>query len=503
MFWAVLSVLAVWLGSTWLFWIGYAGADDLRYAWYAYSFDRPPMNWWEFRIPQILAIRASFALLGPTEFASALPNLLASLGLLAAAGWMIGWPRDHRWNRQLVMLLAAMIPWDVGYRTTAGATPLAGCVFGMGAAVFLGRISAPCSPRLRYAGAVVMALSFVTHEIMLYPVGILCMVAVLTNFNEYWKPVLVCITSAALLTSTEFVAYGALLDDPLARLHTAAGGAGQSEIAPGGLKYFLWPLQLLFNLKPFAGSLGLVLAGGLLCLRRFSETERILFLSMAITWAWFGWGSMNPTQFKPLFHNTHYWGPVVIGVLGLLPGLTERLFGARPVMGKLVLAGLFALSFFANAVGGRWGQSVETADALLQYAKTYPEQRFATNISTLDTMWALNGFVLPGNVVCLNGRAVEDHLILNKQRQSAAKVRFSDGPIDGILLNLEAPELLAVEEQFLTFAREHPGRVIKVQSPQTKWLFKPLLGVLGERSFTKLTNGGEAVLFDSKVPVPQ
>lgn len=44
------------------------------------------MNWWEFRIPYVLAIRASFAVLGPTEFAAATLELILHSSPARVAG---------------------------------------------------------------------------------------------------------------------------------------------------------------------------------------------------------------------------------------------------------------------------------------------------------------------------------------------------------------------------------------------------------------------------------
>jgi len=89
--------ISVWIATTWLFWVGYTGEDDLFYARYAFLFHRPPIVWWEFRMPAILAIRTSFLLFGPSEFAAALPSLLASLAIFASVAWFVEWPRTIRW----------------------------------------------------------------------------------------------------------------------------------------------------------------------------------------------------------------------------------------------------------------------------------------------------------------------------------------------------------------------------------------------------------------------
>ena len=121
--------LALWLGTTWVFWVGYGGCDDLFYAHYAFRFDRPPISWWEFRIPVILAIRTSFLAFGPSEIAASLPNLLASLAILASVAWFVDWPRRLNWQTQASVILACVIPLEAGDRSIPGGAPISPRVF--------------------------------------------------------------------------------------------------------------------------------------------------------------------------------------------------------------------------------------------------------------------------------------------------------------------------------------------------------------------------------------
>ena len=112
--------LLTWLGATTIAWVGYAGADDQFYARFAYLFHRPPINWWEFRIPAILAMRASMFVFGPSEFAAAFPCLVASATIAGAVAWFVGWPRRMTWESQTTMMLVAVLPIDVAFRSTPG-----------------------------------------------------------------------------------------------------------------------------------------------------------------------------------------------------------------------------------------------------------------------------------------------------------------------------------------------------------------------------------------------
>src|SRR5271157_6642136 len=100
---AIAFVALVWLVMTCIFWKGYVGSDDIFYARYAWLFHRPPINHWEFRLPIILAVRASFITFGPSEVAAALPTLLAALAILASVAWFVKWPVRWNWQTQCSM----------------------------------------------------------------------------------------------------------------------------------------------------------------------------------------------------------------------------------------------------------------------------------------------------------------------------------------------------------------------------------------------------------------
>ena len=71
---------------------------------------------------------------------------------------------------------------------------------------------------------------------------------------------------------------------------------------------------------------------------------------------------------------------------------------------------------------------------LLQDAAERPSERFVTDVATINQMYTLLGFRLPANVVCLNGPAVERHLLLNKEPLGTPRFTFSEGRLDAILV---------------------------------------------------------------------
>ena len=84
----------------------------------------------------------------------------------------------------------------------------------------------------------------------------------------------------------------------------------------------------------------------------------------------------------------------------------ERL--AQGVVAVAILVHLACL-----AAGGRWGQAVDVSRELLAYAREHSDQTFLTDVATMNHMYVVGGFRFPANVVCLNGPAVDRHLLVN------------------------------------------------------------------------------------------
>src|SRR5262249_29884715 len=159
---------------------------------------RPPITWWEFRMPAILAIRGAFLLFGPTEFAAALPSLLASLAILAAVAWFVDWPRTLTWQSQAAVLVAAVIPIDLGFRSYPAAHQIASGLVALGMVWLLkgGRTT-------RIIGSILLASAFMTHEIMLYYIGLLCVMCLAFDRRTYLRPVIWCAVTVAVFLAVE------------------------------------------------------------------------------------------------------------------------------------------------------------------------------------------------------------------------------------------------------------------------------------------------------------
>lgn len=488
---AVLAVFAVWAGASWLFWIGYVGADDIFYARYAHLLHRPPFIWWEFRMPLIMAVRASFTLCGPNEMAACIPNLTASLLLMASTAWIAGWPRRLTWQSNLTMILASMLPLDLAFRSSPSATYFANALCGVGTAFWL-RGGRP----MQYLGSAVFAIAFASHEIMMFYIGIFCGLALLFDWKRFIQPVLALGALVTLTFVAEGIAYQNLLGDPLARYRVASSGAGvsiagaDSDAGISGLRFYLWPIEIVLASKHFAGSLLLFFSAGLLAWRKFSQDQRLLFLTVAFTWAWLGWGTMIPWAYKPFFRQFHYLPSILLGLNTLMPASVFLVF--RPLVARWILIMMVCLYFLASAAGGRWGENFEASRALLEYANSHSSTNFVTDVSTMNQMYAIRGFTLPPNVICLNGPAVRQHLLLNKEPASQSQFAFKQTQPAAILYNMEGPWLYPFEVEFLEYIKEHPGRHETVLPMRRKWLFQYIPG-LKDRPVSIRNLGAEAI----------
>ena len=314
--------LALWLGTTWVFWVGYAGYDDQFYACYAFRFDRPPISWWEFRIPMILAIRASFLAFGPSEIAACLPTLLASLAILASVAWFVDWPRRLNWQTQASVILASVIPLEAGSRSDPCASHLSAGFLAVGTVCMLKGVG-----RTRYLGAPLLAIGFLTHEVSFYCVAMICLVALAFDWRRFWGPVLACVAVSGCAFLAECLAYQVLLGDPLARFRMAAQSNLGSmtvgydpDVGIGGWDFYAWPIKNLFFCKCFGFDLIALLVTGIVAWKRLSTEQRVLFASTFLIWLWLGYGTLVPWEYKPLYRQFSYYQPLTLGIAALLPG---------------------------------------------------------------------------------------------------------------------------------------------------------------------------------------
>jgi len=488
---ALISI--AWLATTLVFWTGYVGSDDIVYARYAWMLHRPPMTWWEFRMPFILALHASFRLFGPSEVAATVPTMLTSLGILASVAWFVGWPRKLTWQSQFSMLIAATLPIEVSFRTFPSAPVFAGGLLALGT-VFLLRPE----PKWHWVAAPLLAIAFLTHETTFFYISLLCLTLVVFDWRRCWRRVLLCVLAAGLALAAECAVYWIILGDPLARLKVSAIPAAtlpfgyDGDINLGGIRYFTWPIENLIFCKSFGFDLLLLLLAGIASWRCFKEPERMLFVAMFAFWFWLGFGTQVPWAYRPLGRQMHYYVPLTLGIAALLPAAVSTAFAARPRLWRGLLAAVVLVHLINLSAGGRWGQDVWVSRALLRFASSHPAQWFVTDARTMNRLYTLSGFRMPPNVVCVNGPTVLNHLRINDEPAGTPRFQFPETRVDAALINSDITLLNGrSDSEFERFLQEQTGKRIQLVPVRYKLLFQPLLLFMSPRPFMIRSLGGE------------
>lgn len=492
--------LCLWLLTTRIFWTGYVGADDMFYARYAYLFHRRPINWLESRLPAVLAIRGAFYVLGATELAAALPTLLASLLAVGAIAWYAGWPRDLSWRANSAVLLAITIPLDVSFRSVPGASFMAAGLLICGSILIL-----KGGPWLSATGCACFACAFSTHEVSCFYIAIFCATAVLIDRRRYLRPLVLSAIFSAAVVAGQCTYYSVRFGDPLLRFKLAA--AESANIPPlldpdlqiSGIAFLFWPVRTLLFSKVFACDLLLVFCCGAIVWRKLAKDERILLVSGFLTWFYLGYGSKVPWNYRPLARMYHFYGPLTMTISVLLPVFLGHLFerSARPKLYTLAALGsVVALNLACCAAGGRWGQDVKVSASLLTYALSHPAETFLTDVPTMNQMYVINGFRPPPNVVCRNGPSVENDLLLNKEPADSdlPRVRYPEGKLDGILLNLDhSVTRFGGDRNFANYLETHQGERERIAPVRYRLLFLPVRRFVGGNDFAIRSEGGVVV----------
>lgn len=491
---AVASILGLWAVTTYAFWVGYVGDDDLFYARYAYLLHRPPINWWEFRLPAVLAMRASFAIFGPSELAAAVPTLLSSLIILVCVAWQVDWPKRPGWETTLAVLVACTLPLDVGFRSVPLAGFLAAGLLGVGTVCMLRG-----NGRLAAIGSVFLAAGFATHEASFFYVAIFCITLLAFDAGRFWKPVTTCVAVSGALLAIEGLGYYLLLGDALARFRTAAATTATLQIGVdpdthmSGTQFFLWPLRSAFFSKPFGVDLLLLATTGIAAWRRLERDQKILLCTSLGVYLWLGYGTQVPWSYKPFYRQFHYYFPLTLGVATVLPFAVRQAVGKHLWVGRGLLVAALGIHMVCLGLAGRWGETFDVSRELLEYAAQRPSQRFVTDVGTMNNMYALLGFRLPANVVCVNGPAVEHDLLLNKEPAGTPRFRFPDGRVDGFLVNLEEAQKRPLEAEFLARLDRRQEDYLQIVPVRYRRLFLPLLPFLEPRPYMVRSLGGAFV----------
>ncbi len=495
---SIAAVAVTWLATTLIFWTGYVGSDDFYYTRYAYLLHRPPINWWEFRSPFILALHAGYRLFGASEFVSALPTIFASLAILFSVAWFVEWPRKITWQNQFSMLIVATLPLDVGSRSTAYA-----CFFSAG---FLS-VATVCllrdEKKWLWLAAPLMALGFLSHESMAFYLAIFCLTLLFFDWRRYWRPVLVCAVVTAIAVGVESSVYWKLLGDPLARLKVATSntslrtGGYDASLNLGGLRFFTWPVEFLVYGKAFGFDLLLLLIAGVASWRSLAQAQRILFVTVFAFWFWFGYGTQVPWAYRPPGRMVYFYSVLVLGVAALLPVVVGAVFSTRPRLAGALLTVALAAHLLNLSAGGRWGQDVKVSAELMRYADAHPAQRFVTDVVTWNHMYVLSGFRIPANVVSVNGPTAVRKLLVNEEPPSTPRFTFPETQVDAALINSEEIDQGRPDPEFQQFLRAMPSDRVRLSPIRYKNLFLPAVKVNRTRSFMILNLGAELATLES------
>jgi hypothetical protein len=490
---AVTVVVVVWVAAREIFWVGYAGSDDMYYARYAYLMHRAPLNQFEFRFLTVWLLRASFLALGPSELAACLPGLIASATTFGAVAWFVGWPATLNRATQGSVLLASLLPIDVCLVVSSpGATAVASGFLALGTAFLL-----KGSRAVSLGGAALLALSFMAHEFSVYYASLVLFTLVLVSRGRYrWHLALFVALCATYLVS-ECTFFAARFHRPLMRFESDANAMGVAHFGMRSPWYFYtMPLKMLLFSKDFGTDLAVLFVLGSLSWKRLDFPQRVLFLSTAAYCVWMACGTMVPWEYTPPPRNARLYYPLILPICVLTPNLIRSVCARRGV----VLAGialLLAVHVACLAAGGRWGQTVDVSRELLVYASSHPECGFLTDYQTLNEMYVLNGFRLPENVSCPNGPELAD-LLINKE-PSGPLYQFPQRPVSAVLLNRERERVLLSRRHFggtierdLDFFSSQRGRVLWRIPPR----YKILVHILGPQALGGIAIrnlGGEVI----------
>jgi hypothetical protein len=187
----------------------------------------------------------------------------------------------------------------------------------------------------------------------------------------------------------------------------------------------------------------------------------------------------------------HYYTPLAFGLCALLPVALEAVFARRKIVAHALYALLLAVFGASLLLGGSWGSQVDCSKDLLDYAKAHPNQRFLTDVYTLNEMYCRNGFELPANVVVRDSLPQRTHLLVNKEPEGVPKLAFErPEAVDGILVNLSRADRPA-EEEFTSFLQQRGGVVTERFPPRLRLVFRPFSRWFADRSFALRDQGSE------------
>ena len=339
-----------------------------------------------------------------------------------------------------------------------------------------------------------------THEYCLYFVAIACLIALITDFRGYLRPVALCVGISVTYVMLECVFYHFELGQATYRFRLSAAGMGDDRIAidAGGsaVRFFLMPVQqLVFN-----KSLRIDQERGID--RPTTDhywRQRLLFVIAACYWLWAGYGLMTPWEYKPPSREIRLLFPYTLPISYLLPLAFSAVFSRRFAL--LAIGVIVATHVVCLASGGRWEQYSRISRELLDYAAAHPRTRFVTDVNTLNVMYIANDCRLPDNVVCVPSPRSDECLLVNREPKPLA-IRLDTSGVTAFLHNREADRRLDHEPELQDFISARAQRATAQRTRVLKPIFRPFSRWLPGVEFFVLNHGWEVVELDSVLESP-
>jgi hypothetical protein len=231
--------------------------------------------------------------------------------------------------------------------------------------------------------------------------------------------------------------------------------------------------------------------------RAFTKEQRILLVATFATWAWSGYGTKVPWVYKPFGRLIHFYAPLELGVVALLPAGLYTVLANRKKWAYPIVAVIIATHLTLSGAGGKFGAASRVSREMLRYANGHPSQVYLTDVATMNEMYVVGGFRFPANIVCENGPAVDQDLLVNKEPPGVPRFHFPDRPIDGILVNLERLDARVgpgVAPEFIDSLRAHAGTHTRIAPVIYKPLLAPLVRFVGPLDFLIGSHGAEVVM---------
>ncbi len=489
----VTTCLAVWLLMRVVFFVGFAGSDDLFLLRYAMFWDRTPVNGWEARILGNALTAASIRVFGYSQVAAALPSLVASLTVLAcvlAFCRRLGDVRSAWWAG----LLAAVLPVEVDMATSISPHMIMSAWMAIGTLAFL---RAPESARAKYAAALCLSLGVVTHLAGLYYVASLAIASLWVDHRRYLIPTVTTALVGVAMVAIDVALFHFVFGDAFLRFRLGVSAvAHETPIMPtniqGGFnpEFVLWPIRNLLFSKAFGVSLVVVLTGAWWIRRRLDASARILLITVALSWIWMSFGSAVPWAYHPFERIMRYLQPCSLAVVLLFAIVVTMSHYQR--FSKAAGSAVLAICVLNLLGSGSWDQNTHVSSELLSYVHRHPQMRFVTDYHTLNEMYAANGMKTVPNVATTED--IPRSRLLD--RQAALLVADGADQCDAILVN---PLNLARTPEFASYVRRHGGR-LRFETKPTYRRICLLFPWLSERPWA--LRKPPAQVFECKSPGP-